>query len=110
MIDIAHNTVVPKDPVHIIPFWPRPVPHFVPKARSDASPLIFAPRFTKHLLNSAHANKFESFSRDVFAYNLFKLFFRASIFFLSRGALEAIGPSFFRAAAATTAGSETVGF
>jgi hypothetical protein len=46
------------------------------------------------------------------AYNLFKLFFRASIFFLSTGTLEGIGPSFLRAAAAAaapTVGSDTVG-
>jgi hypothetical protein len=53
-----------------------------------------------------------SSSQEGSAYNLFKLFFRASIFFLSTGTLEGIGlgPSFLRAAAAApTVGSDTVG-
>jgi hypothetical protein len=68
-------------------------------------------------MNLAHENKFEFLTTNVpttnpnpsTSYNLFKLFFRASIFFLSTGILEAIGPS-LRAADAPTAGSETVAF
>lgn len=61
-LDIEHNKVVPKDPVHIIPpSGPAssPIPdHQMPLPTYS----FFSPSFTKHLLNLAHASKFEFWS------------------------------------------------
>jgi hypothetical protein len=121
---MVNNSIAPtgnekknrKCKAHIIPSRPTTQAPLVPKSSSsDASQRIFllfhyasdeiwslnyqCPPLTQpQVLPHGHT------------YNLFKLFFRAFIFFLSTGILEAIGPSFLRAADAPTAGSETVSF